>query len=107
MSYGRDIQDQIADNQKDISIAEALEQLQHNPTFNALVYKHLLGDRVQTLVNDMALYAVDSVDYSETIRELDSLSRLNLSLQTILQNGQTARIAMQDALDLPDQSENA
>ena len=107
MGYSREIQDQIADNQKTISVAEALEQLQHNPTFSTLVYKHLLGDRVLTLVKGLALYAVDSVDYSETIRELDSLSRLNLALQTIMQNGEVARISMQDALDQSDQSENA
>lgn len=85
-----DIIKQREENMLQINLASALKRLYSNPDF-VTVFKKYYGEcYVLELVSNLALYDNKSVEYKETIKELNVISSFKKFLDTILTNGAMA-----------------
>lgn len=91
-----DINKQREENELQINLAKSLKRLYSNSDFVAVFKSYYSESYVLNLVSNLALYDNDSVEYKETIQELNTISSFNQFLDTILTNGAMAEISLKE-----------
>ena len=89
-----------------INLASALKRLYSNPDF-VTVFKKYYGEcYVLELVSNLAFYDDESVEYKETVKELNVISSFNKFLDTILTNGAMAENDLKELTAIPESEIN-
>lgn len=90
------------DNELKINLANALQRLYSNPDFVLLFKKYYSESYVLELVSNLAMYPNDSVEYLETIKELNVISNFNMFLDKIESQGAMAKIDLNELSAIPE-----
>lgn len=102
----KDVLRQREKNMLQINLASALKRLYSNPDF-VTVFKKYYGERyVLDLVSNLALYDDESVEYKETVKELNVISSFKKFLDTILTNGAMAENDLKELTAIPESEIN-
>ena len=102
-----ELQDEIQRHKKSLELSEMVKQLESNKAFDTVIGTDLFKTRVSALVSQLALVNTDSSDYSNIIRELDSISYLGSYLNSLKQAGETAEDMLREARNALDNFEES
>lgn len=88
------------------NLANALKRLYINPDFITVFTKHYSESYVLALVDSLAQYENNSIEYQETIKELDTISNFKRFMNTIMNDGAMAEVYLKELSVIPDEEFN-
>lgn len=96
------LQNDINQYQKQINLEQSLNRLITNQDFVNLIQVHYTNEYALELVYQLSKFDKDSLEYIESIEELNAISRFKNFLDIIKTNGVMASVSLQEAMTIPD-----
>jgi hypothetical protein len=92
-----DVNGLIAEHRNEVKLGEAVKILKSNIEFNLVFEQGLFKNRVQSLVLKLNTQNPTTLEYAESVRELDAISYLQNFLNQTLAKGESSENSIREA----------
>lgn len=90
---------------QEITLANALERLYHNPDFKLVILDYLFKTKSLGLVKELGVYSHNSQSYADVLVGLNAISYLQNVFDTIKDIGQSALFDLDEYKQNPEQGD--